>query len=560
MKKTLTLLFSILFIFHYSQNLQWVNTVGGINSDFANSAALDSVGNIYTTGYFMGAMDFDFGPGTFSLTGDNDTASIFIRKTDSNGNFIWAKQIRAVTTWVDYGPSIYIDKYGNIYLTGHFWKSVDFDPGPTSFVLYGGYHVDFAMKLNSWGNFMWAKKLNDVCGLAFCITTDSDGNVYTGGTFADINDFDPGPGTYTLDGGNYYDSYISKLDSSGNFIWARKMGGTDMEAIHSLKTDVNGNIVASGYFKSINADFDPGPGTFSLGAQMSSEDIFICKLNSSGNLMWVKQIGGPDNQCAYGLTLDNMGNVYTAGRFGGTTDFDPGPSTYFLTAFNSDAYINKLDTSGNFVWAKLITATGYSRGSAITTDLQNNILTTGYANGATDFDPGTSVYSLTPTGSEDAFISKLDASGNFICAGLMGGISYDKGYSIITDKSNNVIIAGSFQNSADFEPGPGTYSINSNGNFDAFVAKFKPCNLTVDMNDFKNPQNSKIFPNPSSGHFTINNSLYRISSIKIFDCLGSQILSEEVSNKTETTVDLTGFKKGIYFIEISTEEKIERLY
>ncbi|MCW3076545.1 MAG: hypothetical protein JWO32_1154, partial [Bacteroidetes bacterium] len=255
MKRLFTLICITFTIGVTAQNLQWVNAFGGTSTDNVNSIVLDDAGNIYSTGYFSGSIDFDSGPGTYILSGDNDTASIFILKNDPNGNLIWAKQIRAVTTWITYGPSIILDKGMNIYITGHFWNSVDFDPGPASFIMNGGYHVDFTMKLNSFGNFVWAKKINDGCGLAFCLASDNNGNVLTAGTFAGTNDFDPGPGTYTLDGGNYYDIYISKLDSSGNFLWAAKMGGTDMDAAYSIKTDKSGNVYATGYFKSVNADF-----------------------------------------------------------------------------------------------------------------------------------------------------------------------------------------------------------------------------------------------------------------------------------------------------------------
>ena len=104
-------------------------------------------------------------------------------------------------------------------------------------------------------------------------------------------------------------------------------------------------------------DFDPGAGTFNLTASNVYNDIFISKLDASGNFVWAKSIGGSNEDRGYSIATDASGNVYISGQFSGTVDFDPGAGIFELTSeLSSDTFILKLDASGNFVWAKTMNA------------------------------------------------------------------------------------------------------------------------------------------------------------------------------------------------------------
>src|SRR5207247_4738949 len=111
--------------------------------------------------------------------------------------------------------------------------------------------------------------------------------------------------------------------------------------------------------------------------------------------------------------------------------FDPSPATYnMIAAGSNDIFISKLDSSGNFIWAKQFSGTNNEEGLSINTDAAGNIYTTGFFNGTTDFDPGAGIYNLTSAGMADVFVSKLDSSGNFIWASRFGGTNNDLGLSI----------------------------------------------------------------------------------------------------------------------------------
>ena len=440
-----TLLFAFIILSgaetSFSQSCNYAAKFGGTNVDEGSSIVTDASGNIYTTGYFYGTVDFDPSAGTYNLTsaGGND---IFISKLDASGNFVWAKQLGGTND--EKGNSIVVDASGNIYTTGNFAGTVDFDPGAGTFGLAstGNYDI-FISKLDASGYFVWAKKMGGTSSdYGYSITVDATGNVYTTGYFSGTVDFNPDNpdiNVYNLTSYGSIDIFISKLDASGNFVWAKQLGGTSTDIGYSIMVDLTGNVYTTGYFSS-TADFDPGTGIYNLTSSGGSYDIFISKLGASGNFIWAKQLGGTSSDIGNSIALDAIGNVYTTGYFYGTADFDPGTGIYnLISAGSSDIFISKLDTSGNFVWAKKMGGTSDETGFSIAVDALGNVYSTGYFAGTADFEPGAGTNNLISAGSSDIFISKLDTSGNFVWAKKMGGTSTDQGNSIAVDANNNVI-------------------------------------------------------------------------------------------------------------------------
>src|SRR5687768_5655223 len=104
------------------------------------------------------------------------------------------------------------------------------------------------------------------------------GNIYTTGNFRRTSDFDPGTGAYNLVSGNgISNTFMSKLDRDGNFIWAKQLAG-GIQWCYSATLDNNGNLYTTGYFGN-ELDFDPGPGAYNLST--SGYDVFVSKLNSN---------------------------------------------------------------------------------------------------------------------------------------------------------------------------------------------------------------------------------------------------------------------------------------
>ncbi len=370
-------------------NFLWAKKAGGTSSDSGYGISIDNSGNSYVIGCFEGTANF--GSTTLTSSGSRD---IFIAKLDTYGNFLLAK--KAGGTSSDDGYGIAVDSSGNSYVTGSFLGTANF--GGISLVNSSTSDTDFFIaKLDSSGNFLWAKKAlisygtsNDI---GRGIATDSNGNCYVTGVFEDSAYFDS---IYLFSSGNK-DVFITKLDSSGNFLWAKKAGGTSNDEGYSISTDNSGNVCITGYFR--------GTASFGSNSLVSSGtsyyDIFISKLDTSGNFLWVKKAGGTNNDYGSGIVTDNSGNSYITGRFVGNASF--GSTTLTSSGFE-DIFIAKLDSSGNYLWAKKAGGTGGNdSGYDLATDSIGNCYVTGYFSGTASFGGNT----LTISGGTETFISKI---------------------------------------------------------------------------------------------------------------------------------------------------------
>lgn len=463
---------SFLFLSN-GQNVKfdWVKKMGAQFYDQGIAVATDNSGHVYTMGNFQGTSDFDPGAGTASLT-STGFSDIYIQKLDTSGNFVWVKQLGGAN-W-DYGISMNLDASGNILLTGRFQGTSDFDPGTgvANLTSNGSYDI-FVVKLDSSGSFQWAKQMGGTSDdVGTDVKADLSGNIYTTGRFRLSVDFDPSAGVDNITTNGSDDIFIQKLGPNGNYIWTKKIGGGNYDAGNSLEIDKNGNILTTGVFQSI-VDFDPGAGTHNLtSGGTTSQDVFILKLDSTGSFVWARAFGNNGGDRGIAIETDTTGNVYTTGLFSGTVDFDPGTSISNLTSVgNHDYFIQKLDTGGNFLWAGNIGGDVYS----LITDISGNVYLTGKFSGTADFNPGTGTTNLTSVGYDDIFIEKLSTNGNFLWVKRIGGGNYDKGHDLAIDNVGNLYTTGDFQSYVDFDPGQGQTGYVSSGYYDAFIQKMRPC-------------------------------------------------------------------------------------
>ncbi|MCD6067963.1 MAG: gliding motility-related protein [Bacteroidetes bacterium] len=391
--------------------------------------------------------------------------SFFITRAQTM-NLIWAKKTGGAS--YDIGNALVTDAAGNVYTTGFFSGTSDFDPGTGTFNLTSNGSYDIIVsKLDASGNFVWAKQVGSTSlDIATSIAVDAAGNVYTAGYFQGIADFDPGAGTFNLTPGSIGspDNFILKLDGAGNFVWAKRTGNSGGENTNGIAVDAVGNIYTTGYFAG-TVDFDPEAGTSNL-TSAGAADIFVSKLDATGNFLWAKRMGGVDADIGYGVAVDATGNVYTTGSFSNTADFDPGAGTANLSG--AGGFVSKLDPTGTFIWAKRLGAGGtYSY--AIEVDATGNVYTTGGFQATGDFDPGAGTANLTSAGSWEAFVSKLDAAGNYVWANSLGSTGFDTGNAITVDAVGNVYTTGNFSGTVDFDPGTGVSNFVSAGNGDIYI-------------------------------------------------------------------------------------------
>ena len=409
----------------------------GSSFDVCQAIALDDGGNVYATGYFSATVDFDAGPGVYNLT-SVAAEDIFISKTTPDGKLVWAKSIGDFRYQAGY--AITLDAAKNIYITGIFFGTVDFDPGPGITNLSSAGNVDiFICKLDNNGNFLWAKKIggisNDYCN---AIVLDKSNNIYLNGYFDNTTDFDPGHGVFNLTSRGQTDIYVCKLTNAGNLIWAKQIGGPGSEAAYSIGLDDQDNVYSTGFFFG-TTDFNPGPATASFAAT-GFGDGFIVKLTADGNYVKAITMGGNEKVRCTNLKIDNAGSIYVTGYFDGDANYNPGSGNVILSSApgDDDIFIAKYTLNQELVWVKQIAGTSFQKAFFLDVDAAGNIYTTGHFNGTADFDPGPSSFNLTAFGDPSIFVLKLNAAGNFIWAAQCGGLFFSTGYCIKADPQNNI--------------------------------------------------------------------------------------------------------------------------
>jgi len=245
----------------------WVRRAGGDSDDQGNAIAVDAATNVYVTGAFSGVVTF--AKTNLSGTGTNGAIDVFVAKYDSTGGFLWAR--KAGGSGDDQGNAITTDAAGNCYVAGQIYGLAAFSgtnvPG-------NGLDI-FLSKYDSGGNVVWVRKAggnNAIYGDGgFGVAIDPAGNVCLSGYFSGSANF--GPTNVATTG--FDDIFVAKYDSSGNLLWVRKAGGSNLDIGYAMAIDSVGNLFLTGFFSDL-ATFGATNVT-ATGASPAS-DIFLSKL------------------------------------------------------------------------------------------------------------------------------------------------------------------------------------------------------------------------------------------------------------------------------------------
>ena len=355
----------ILIKYNSSGTKQWTKHYG----EDGKGVTTDSSGNIYVTSYT-----------------DSDKSDIILIKYNSSGTKQWTKQLGASSrTFGDSGFGVTPDSSGNIYLSGHTWRS-NLDGKIDNSPRFRTETDLFLIKFNSSGTKKWTKQLktpaSDRCG---AVTTDSSGNIYmTGNTLGGLNGY--------LIGGS--DLFLIKFNSSGKRQWTKQLGTSDNDWGRGVTTDSSDNIYVSGITWG------------GLGGKKheGKSDIFLIKFNSSGTKQWIRQFGtsgldwGTDSciQAGKGVTTDSSDNIYLTGRTPGGLDGN-------TSSGGKDIFLVKYNSIGTKQWTKQLGTSDNDSGESVTTDSSGNIYVTGTTQGGLDGN--------TNSGKDDIFLVKYKSSG-----------------------------------------------------------------------------------------------------------------------------------------------------
>ena len=347
-------------------------------------------------------------------------------------------ELTSQTPWVNYMTStdspptpsdIEVDTNGNVIIVGGFTKDMTAGTTTISDPSLGG---GFIGKLDTNGVWKWLLHVGNPQStvhyspdVVWGITIDTNNNIYITGHTTDIVSF----GTTSLNG-----TFIAKLDTNGNWIWAHK---TNTGVMNDIALDTSGNIYTTGEI---------------------NDNIGIMKFNSSGTMLWSASgiNTNSSGKNGYNILIDSVGASYIIGQVEGTTTF----GTITITASTDTYIIAKVDTNGNWLWVKTLPSNGN-----IALDSQKNLYISGYFSGTQTY--GTT--QITAQGTQDLFVAKVDTNGNWLWAKSAGGSGATLyGLDIHIDDNDSVFLAGSFFGG---QVSFGTTPLTSAGLADVFIAK-----------------------------------------------------------------------------------------
>ncbi|MBS1764479.1 MAG: SBBP repeat-containing protein [Bacteroidetes bacterium] len=424
-----------------AQTWNWAKTMGGSDVDYATGIANDDAGNVYMVGNFKGTATF----GDKQLT-SKGYYDIFLAKYDTSGKLLWIQQ--AGGSDLDEANGIALDKDGSIYITGYFSSNSNF--GGIN-IQSGGDKDFFLAKYDNNGNIKWiqtSEGINSEYGKALAL--DHKGNILVTGIFEKEIKIK----SNQIKSKGATDIFVASYSTDGSLNWLKTMGGNGKDEATSIAADANGNAIITGWFSG-NAEF----GKVSL-LSSGDDDIFVAKVNPSGNVMWCVQAGGSEGaDRAYGVVTDPLNNIYVTGSFIGSAKFadqiikSVGADDYFLAKYND---------KGELAWVKSSGGRGGEIGRAISLDKAGNIYVCGDYNSTFAANSNSSSYS-----DWDIFIVKYNSKGIAVSANSAGGDGYDRPIAMSIDNNNNCYITGVYERNCFF----GKQEIVSNGNSDIFIAK-----------------------------------------------------------------------------------------
>lgn len=538
-------------------------------------------------------------------------------------NWQWALSA-GVSINDDYGNAVYVDNSANVYSTGSFGSST-LTIGTTNLTRVGLGNV-YVVKQDPSGNVTWAKNFGGISaagggGIGYAISADPSGNVYVAGLF--YSNLVIGTTTLTAvdtTAGNSGDIFLTKLDQSGNVLWAKSAGGNVADLANGIAVDGSGNVFIAGLFRSRNLAI----GTTTLSAPnnvspFAGADIFVAKYSSAGNFVWANNYGTPGNDNISGVSIDAAGNLLIAGLFYGYTNITFG-STTLTSSGASNLYLVKFDNGGSVLWAKTAgqvgTGTIGHSATSISADSNSNVYITGTCNGsAIGLSIGT--VTISNTGS---FIAKFDSNGSALWGKNIGnGNCYFKGIS--TDGSGNSYTTGYFDGlTCSFGTSTLTNANTGGNNTDIFVAKFNTSGTLIwakgngsiyneQANGISSNTNGEVaitgkitttltldtytlncggfgsypdlfiskigvatagimennqlmdvltYPNPIQGALFIEaNQIKESIRLKIYTILGDCIIDTFISEE-KAVIDLTKQSKGLYVLELSSGKNISK--
>jgi hypothetical protein len=445
-------------VFLNGQNIRWAEVINNAFTDNIFDLQVDNDHNLVICGQFNGTVDFDPGPAVNAHTSAGG-ADIFLAKYDSLGNYLWAHHF-GTGFLTDEGDRLAIDSSGNIFLTGMFGSTVDFDPSPGNSATIsssGSNRSRFLAKYDVSGNFIAVKHVGGAVGSLPSsqdgqagLGCDAAGNVYMCGFYGTSLTLGPG---VTLPVAGLSDNYFAKYDPQLNLLWGHRLGSSGSEYSQGMYVHPSGKIIVLGSFSNM-IDFDPDTSVYTLTQVSSTADGYFAQYDSSGKFVRVAHLEPGNSATPIVAFIDKNDNVIISGSCTATMDADPGPGTAIIGAgFNDQAFVARYDSSFNYNWAFAFgDINTFNAIRYMSLDTSGNIYVAGPYNPWVDIDPGadTAVFG----NKYGEFVASFDTAGGFRTGFYMQDAK-------MRVKENDIYLAGNFYGLTDVDPGPQVYNLQS---------------------------------------------------------------------------------------------------
>ena len=512
---------------------EWAKRYGGSEGvKEGNSIIIDNNNNIYIAGSFY--TDLKIENTTITATKFKD---LFIGKFDESGNLIWIRSAGGPVG--DNAASLtLLDNF--LYVLGSFDYQISFGSINLQTDLTGSI---FLAKYNLDGNLIWAHYAGPG-GSGACITrlniiNDKKKYLYLSGCMIHEQV------KSNIVKSSNDNLFIAKYDTTGSQVWVKQYGGNSFAGSRSVVYDNCGYIYNTGYFND-TLIFGEAPFTQVTLISKGDRDTYISKHDSTGKMVWVKQLGGELADVSNSIVTDSINDIYITGSFYGTADF---LDTTLISNGECDAYVLKLDSSGNRKWIKQIGSTGIDFGRFICVDHTQQLYFIGNFQKtisiADTFLTSTSTYEY----ASNAFISKFNSTGDFMWVKQIGS-SWDRINGLIPMDNDIAYLTGSLQYTTVYLD---DIILPPKGPADFFLAKINGAISSIEV-----PNEEffvKLFPNPTKKilNIQINSKHPDNLLLEIYSITGKLYFYKQLyisSSEFQEEFDLGNLPGGIYFVVI----------
>jgi hypothetical protein len=284
-----------IFIAKYDENgsLMWLNQIGGHLHDLCKSITIDNNGHLLLAGKIQDKVSF----GNHEIKVHNN--AIFVGKYKSSGELLWVETFN--NSSFNTTSSIYSGIDNNIYITGYFYDSVNFDKKYVSQGLYDSY----ILMLSANGDVMWSCQLSGKNSIkSTSIATDKEGNIYAGGFFEGVLECKD----KRVEAVDENDIFLMKFNKNRKLLWLKSAGGAGDDECHTMAIDEDKIYIAGDFWG--NAFFDND----TIQA-VDASDIFIACYSKAGNLLWVEAKGNKAQEDIYDMVFDHNNKLCITGYF-----------------------------------------------------------------------------------------------------------------------------------------------------------------------------------------------------------------------------------------------------